>query len=301
MKRFTGHALIDCANPVIRDHPHNRDKVAWYLNLLGLSGGARWHDLMSLPGDIRQGPHATLTSIIQGPSSGWQGTNRPGGLGHLACDGTDDYADAGSPTVLRIMGRITVACWFRLTSLNLGTSPVLCGIGFDGTQVGYALGWNQTGGAPTDRLEFLSYLGSPNGVRTTKTWGTGDLGLWYHVMGTWDGAAWHLYINGVEDSSAIGAGTTGPRPSTARFLIASEEVGLGTVTRRSAVAIDDVGVWSNRAFSPAEARDYYWWSQARYPGGLRRIGAGRLSPVPAGGGASGVPRFQATYRRRRAG
>lgn len=239
MRNHRTSLTIDCANPINWSHPLNRGRAAWWLTVPGLMGGARWHDLCSLPGDFTRGRHGTLAN---GPS--WQGTSRTGGWGHLLCDGSDDCVT----TPLTIpRGPFSVAAWVRLTSA--GSYPMFV-----------------TGVADAD-LRCNSSSRVPqfgNGAATAPAL---TLGTWYRLLGVADGASGvgsgslFFYLNG----SLLTTDTLTWSVSNA-VLIGKRADGFNLPG-----AIDDVAIWT-RALSSDEASSDYRLSSRGYPGALNRVG-----------------------------
>src|SRR5690349_1214055 len=103
-------ASIDIQNPINQDHPLNHGRVAWWLTLPGLEGGKYLYDLCGRsPG--------TLTNMTT-TSSGWRGTTRPGGYGHLLFDGSNDVVNMTVPS--QTTTGFTATAWFY-------TDPTLTG------------------------------------------------------------------------------------------------------------------------------------------------------------------------------
>jgi hypothetical protein len=258
---------IVLADPVDRSHPLNRGRISWWLTLPGLEGGRRWLDLMGLN-------HGTLTNMTTS-ASGWRGTTRPGGWGHILFDGSDDavvcpsIAAANTPPV-------SYAAWANLGSLAGNRTIVGGGVGdlqFR-VQSDGAIQWVKQGVA--------NIGGSPAGTVATNAW--------CRVVGTYaaSGAyAFHL------DGRPVGSGTS------AQTLVTTNPVVIGAYTvgtEEFAGALDDVSMWS-RVLSAAEVRADYDLSRAGYPGVLRRLGSRAWRSAPAGPG----PLAATYYQRRRRG
>jgi Concanavalin A-like lectin/glucanases superfamily len=173
------------------------------------------------------------------------------------------YADlgTGSPTGLATGTAFSMACWFNLTSLPGGAVTII-GKGFDGSNTNYFF---QTDGTPT--IAVGSFNGSTQGVNNTYTPGTS---VWAHVYGDWDGATWHLYVNGTNISSG---GSVGPVTITlARyFVMAAADT---TATPASFVQ-----------WTPCSLADCAVWN-----GPLNTTDIGNISGKTLGGGAGSAGR-----------
>jgi hypothetical protein len=109
---------------------------------------------------------------------------------------TDQYAQG--PSIAQL-GHWSVEVWHYYTGANTGGSPCIITEAFTGAGINYTLGAiNNTG---TD-LE----TGWFNGGQWIYTGSSYTLtpGLWYHIVGTYDGTYPKLYING----SLVATGTT---------------------------------------------------------------------------------------------
>jgi len=105
-------AMIDMIQPVNRLHPANRGLVAWWMVLLGTSGGRRFMDIYN-PGP--NGLHGTLTNMD--PATDFVPSSRLGSYGELDLDGVDDYIDFGDSQSTGITtGDISVFLWVFITN-----------------------------------------------------------------------------------------------------------------------------------------------------------------------------------------
>lgn len=266
--RFRNGSVFDCANPVNRTHPLNLGCVAWWKTVSGLAGGAIWHDLMSLPGDLKQGNHGVL-------SGGATWTSGPA----LQFDGISGYADTksrfprifnGVSTVATIVYRAKPgAPTIDNSSLPIGVldrtnSSLRCVLGNDG--------------ATNNNIQALVCNGTwPNNfVAVNSTATTLVVGTWYHVaivldLGTRTNS--RIYVNGQQVTSSI---ITNGTPPTVYPVLGSGNITLGFFDNHGAGwyngFLDNVQIYS-RALSPAEAQQDYTLSTLGYPGVLNRVGS----------------------------
>lgn len=263
------------SDPVDRSHPLNEGRVSWWLDVPGLDGGAKLYDLMGVaPG--------TLTNMTTTTSSGWKPTSRPGGYGHLAYDGTDDYVSAAA-TDAGLLGGLSVFAWvnFRIASHyhHIASKAV-------------------SSGAANSPIEFRTDNGGTCTLAAFRANATAyhiwsgpavSVGVWHHVGVTCAdgdlGTTPTFYIDGVPTTASSagtqGGGTGAVTGSTAPWLIGRR--GDGVVQADG--AMDDIGVWS-RALSAVEVRSLYELSRRGYPDILRRAYPTMLDLTVAGGGAS---------------
>jgi hypothetical protein len=164
----------------------------------------------------------------------------------------------GRPSTLTITGNITVIVRFNLTSFTTALSPTLLSLGYDGTSVGYSLGFNQFGIGPSNNtgdLTFYTFNGAISGSYTTKDFSSGSLGVWWTVAGTWDGTLWNTYVNGVLDRNSQGTQTLAPMGSTAPIVIGAESQSA-VVGRFLDGKISRAAIY-NRALSNNEIFEHY--------------------------------------------
>ena len=159
------------------------------------------------------------------------------GAGSVSLNGSSGYVSLGNPASLQIAGQITIATWIKP-----GATDGLRNI----VSKGYQTGPN---GEIALRISSGVYeVGSWNGTGFYVSGGNAatDVGQWVHLAGTYDGANWRLYRNGVllnNLSSAVGAFNFG-----ADWAIGAR--GTGTERFFSGL-VDDVYI-SDRAFSQVE-------------------------------------------------
>jgi hypothetical protein len=250
-------APVDTRNPVNRSHPLNRGRVAWWLALPAITGGNKFYDLMGLnPG--------TLANMTGASASGWHGTTRAGGWGHLLFDGVDDYVDAGNPAAFNL-SNFTISAWINTPggSVSGGTHQTPSIVRKEGSYALVVLN--------TNNLITGNFAGA-NAVSSS----TIPINTWFHAVGTFDGNTAAVYINGVVAGTA--SNTTSTPITTSNFRISSspsfgDEFFIGSM--------DDVALW-NRALSVAEVLAYYNLSRQGYTGVLNRVPWWSYANAPTG-------------------
>ena len=230
--------------PVNLNHPLARGLVAWWLVVPGLDGGSNWYDLVGQN-------HGALTNMTTS-GGGWRGTTRPGGLGHVLFDGSNDYV-AISP----VSGEHTFTAWaFPLvvtgthTVFDLSLQPVLSG------------DWDALG---IQSSKIYTYAGSYFTGNTTLS-----PNAWVHLAVTLSNGNGVLYVNGVPDGTFTGAS------SWDSFSWHSASLGAARTTATPSQVwsgnLDDVRVYS-RALSASEVGECYNNSRCGYPGLLNQTRA----------------------------
>ena len=150
-------------------------------------------------------------------------------------DGVDDIATVSGDASLS-PAQMTISVWAR----NL-TAPVL----FDGLIVKATTGsWNDGWGlwyaGPTGLRFYLNSYNTPAQASATI-----DPLVWNHIVGTWDGSAVRLFVNGVEGTPGTFGGA--PTGTTAPLGIG----GWSSSAYNIHGILDDVRIY-NRALSVAE-------------------------------------------------
>ncbi len=160
----------------------------------------------------------------------------------MVLNGTNQYASLGNPAVLNLSGQITMAAWVKIGS-NPGSEHNIVAHGYD---VNNEVFLRINKGA----YEVGSYV-NPTTYYTSYAVPAGDVGVWVHLAGVYDGTTWRLYRNGVQVSSAAQA--VGAVTVAAGWAIGAR--GDGT-SRWYAGAIDDVRIYK-RALSATEIADLH--------------------------------------------
>lgn len=236
---------VNSSDPVNRQHPLNRSRSMWLLTLPDLSGGATFYDLMGLNNGV-------LTAMGNS-SNGWRSVIRPGGWGSLLMDGSAGSVLVTSSPSLSPTLAVSCSAWVMYTvTKNTG---VVVKDSATGSR-SYTMDINAS------RARF--YI---NGISAIAT-GPANLvtNVWYHVVGTYDGATSTVYVNGQSVATASGSVTINTGVSTVQ-VGSREFTGFRDFLQGY---LDDASVWT-RALSAQEVFELYNLSKAGYPGVLNRI------------------------------
>ena len=168
----------------------------------------------------------------------------------LDFDGADDHVDFGNDAGLDISNAISIEAWIKRDIMGSRHSIVEnynWGDGQANAYAGYGLRIN-----PQDNLKFLIINGaSSSSHQSSVSTGKINNGVWYHVVGTYDGNIINTYINGIQDGSAIWIGGIGD--SNSNLLVGASG---GSHIYNFDGLIDEVRVY-NRVLAPIEIRNHF--------------------------------------------
>ena len=160
----------------------------------------------------------------------------------LSFDGVDDYVDCGSGESLNIIKAITIEVWVRPAGPS-GSNAELVGKTED--YKGYSLYLGQNG----DTIRLL--LGNGGWVfGPAYSWPNG-YGVWYHIVGRWNGKDIRLFANGVDIGSPVSL--TGSISTTTNTLKIGKHYFLASYFNG---IIDEVRIY-NRALTSGEIRAHF--------------------------------------------
>jgi hypothetical protein len=186
--------MIRTANPVNRSHPLNAGRMLWWLSLPHLVGGPIAIDLMGLQS-------GALTSMGNS-SNGWRPSARPGGVGHIQCDGTAGSVNFGSGPWNSIGTQsFAYALWFNIPTASLNLySQIFGNATYSGVWSGFSAYF--TNESSPFRLTLncdatTIYIATPI-----------DAGVWYRLLFAKDGASFQLYLNGALTTTFTGIDST---------------------------------------------------------------------------------------------
>ena len=215
--------------------------------------------------------HGTLTNMAG--QNNWQANGS--GL-TLNFDGSNDYV--AIPSSAALASAVWCSFWFYLTASFAGTSSkallALSAEAVSPYRENIYVGFNIIGQGPslnTGKLGIVSYDGS-NAVVTSGAYSNTDFSSltnrWTHASLGWNGSAWKVFVNGVDETNAEGT----------QRILASFPTNPSTINasgRACACQMDDIRAWSR----PLTL------SEIRLLSSRRGIG---LTPLPDR--AAGMPR-----------
>ena len=108
---------------------------------------------------------------------------------------SSSFIDMGTPgpASLDITGPISVCAWVN-RSAGAAFDEMIVSKGFNGTNTQYQLFYDRT----TNKVTFNTYNGTPHGASSTTS---SSLNIWEFWVGTFDGALWKIYRNGVLEAT----------------------------------------------------------------------------------------------------
>jgi len=130
----------------------------------------------------------------------------------------NDFLDAGNPSALNLTGdKVTVSAWIRLESTSV-EGKIIAKWSDSGGDFQYLLSTDSG-----DKCQFAIFDGG-----TKIALGTTILvvGVWFHLVGTYDGSNLRIYCDGVEEASTLATGNMSS--TTAPVRIGAGSGGSGT-------------------------------------------------------------------------
>ncbi len=162
-------------------------------------------------------------------------------------DGSNDYIDLGSPSALNISGSFTMSAWVRTNTVSAYQAV------YNQMSTANNLGEFQFRISDTGKLQFFR-RDSQGATSVLLAAGVTALstGTWYHLVGTYDGTTYTVYINSVSDVSTTGSASNYTASAGAKTTIGAAEAAAYPFNG----IIDDVRVY-NRALTAAEVKQLY--------------------------------------------
>ena len=212
----------------------------WHMNEASWSGVS--FDVMDSSGNANHG------KAMGGADTTVGGINGSAGL----FDGIDDYVLIPNSASLNIAGdKLTVEAWVKW---NVNPQDWAS----QGSYYRWAHivnkkdnnEWQLQHDKNNNRFEFG--IRTINGGKWVKGTTVPQQGEWYHVVGVYDGAHIHIYVNGQLENSKSRSGN---------LLVSSSDVNIGRTTTESKGRyfpglIDEVRIY-DRALTPTEIQDHY--------------------------------------------
>lgn len=203
--------------------------------------------------------------------------------GAASFNGSSSSISLGDASSLQITGPITMSAWANVTSFPPANPyptnlAYIIGKGYDGTSEGYDLRLNNYG-QPSLQLEAGSYQ-YPAGYSALWPVSGWNANTWHHVVGTFDGANWNVYLDGVLKASH--GGTSGALASSVGVFLGAQSI-TGALQRFWSGSLDEVRI-SNVARSASWIATEY--NSQNAPGSFSSVGSQQTSP---GGGTVATP------------
>ncbi|BDS13277.1 choice-of-anchor D domain-containing protein [Aureispira anguillae] len=168
----------------------------------------------------------------------------------LDFDGTDDFITAGNPAALNITTNITLEAWVKVDNVT-GDQKIITKFGDVAFDDSYSL--QLINGEPNFHLD----LGA--GWQVCGAGSSISVGLWYHIVGTYDGTNMKIYVNGIERNSIAQTGVIDVSTSTVK-----------------------IGAWAGGNYLNGQMDEVRIWSTARTATEIRENMHLTLKDCPAG-------------------
>ena len=226
----------------------------------------------------------------------------------LPLDGSKQWASVNHPAGLNISGQITLEAWVkpdavqsadpaRIISHGPQTPSNFIGLGYDNAVTNTSEVFLQIDGSGANYVvgSSESVDGTPIGTYSASfPIPPGDLGGsdWVHLVGTYDGANWNLFRNGVQVASApaaVGALTV----NNADWSIGS--TGNGWANNYAGL-LDEIAIY-NTALSPAKVAAHYLTGKSGTSAiTITQVGSGNVTIAwPPGTTLQAAPAVTGTY------
>lgn len=260
---YNALAQVNLGSPVNWQHPLNQGRLAWFLCLPGMMGGARWPDLCA-PADLtRSGVMTGFTVDLhaRGSSGGWRNLSRPGGYGNLFISSSlaGGIGAAVPRNILFGLATFSVSGWMFLDSVSFNDNAIISSNDHAGTGSSFYMALD---GNTSSKMIFAKEVSAVVASATSNAAPT--INKWAHYLGTCNGnGLLTLYVNGVKQT------LTQTASSAAIVETTSTTIGLTSSGSRTSY-IDDVGLW-NRCLNPVEAMQVYLQSTQGNPDTLNRV------------------------------
>lgn len=160
----------------------------------------------------------------------------------LEFDGTNDYVDLGNPS-FPTPASFSVSAWVKADTIGIDRQIV--SKGYNGTQTE----WEMKTTSADGKVSFQTYNAGQVGVQALTPLAEDT---WTHVVGTFDGTTWKLYLNGSLDNSNVAAAPI----ATARPIYVGAVDNQGTPVQFWDGNLDDVRFYG-RALTDDEVSDLY--------------------------------------------
>jgi hypothetical protein len=186
--------------------PANNSQAAYTTNGAVWAEGyvGAWHLGEAVTDEATGGIHHDSTSYrhngtqySNSPASGISGTAQ-------SFDGNSDYIDFGTNSALARLSDFTIEAWVNTSSTGAWYRQVIGNYGNTAASNFFGLGWTQLAGTPLGLVVRVNNV-TTNLFTNTKNYKDGQ---WHHLVGTKQGSALALYIDG----SRITTGTMAGNP-----------------------------------------------------------------------------------------
>jgi RHS repeat-associated protein len=260
----------------------NQQSIAstWDTNFVGV-----WH----LPnGSTLSATDSTVDGLTGSISGAGAASGKIGGSASF--NGSSDLS-LGNGSIVNLNGTVTISAWVNASSFpTSGNWSYIIGKGYDGTREGYYL--RLTGLSSSVQLNAGSYShGTDFSVAwTISGWSTNS---WHHVVGTYDGTNWNVYLDGTLKAASTNA--VGAVPSSYGAYIGAQNI-AGSVQRYWNGDLDEVRL-SNIARSAGWITTEY--NNQNSPSSFLSFGS-QQTPTNQGGGGGGASWYNTSWTYRKA-
>jgi hypothetical protein len=243
--RLYNRALSDTETKALADSYDAGIKAAG-----GESGLLGWWKLDgNLKDSTPNSNNATTSTAITYAADRKNGTNDAASL-----NGTTSLARLNASTAYKPTTTLSVSLWFNANSINSTAEQKIISTTEVGGYTMFITG-STTDICSTNMLGFVVYIG---GAYRGACYAKSNLSsaTWYHVVGTYDGAALKLYVNNALVATTSIAGVIQESAPTVPLCIGVEANGTVCSTQNFGGLVDDLRVYS-RPLSATDVTNMY--------------------------------------------
>lgn len=152
------------------------------------SGSSVWRDLT---------PYNLSGSLINGP------TYNSNNGGSIVFDGSNDYAEFGDPSYLRLSTSVTIEAWIKGSQWTGSSIMAIAGRWNTGGRSYKISIWGDLSGGANRGKAYIDVSGTGAGDNYVLSTNVLDVNVWYSITGVYNGISLKTYVNGIDRSGTL--------------------------------------------------------------------------------------------------